>query len=78
MRTTMSNPKYLIRSVVALTEAESLRVRRFCVRIGNIERARLRLGIGHQTMDAARDCGRMQVKTRNRLLDALDREEAAA
>jgi hypothetical protein len=74
----MSNPRYLSANLCILTEAETARVLRFIVRTGNINRARKRLGIGEQTLDAARDCGRMQVVTRARLIAALDREEAVA
>ncbi len=73
----MSNPRYLSANLCTLTETETARVKRFIVRTGNIGRARARLGIGEQTLDAARDCGRMQIATRERLLRALDREEVA-
>ena len=69
--------QYLRSNVIALSEAESVRVRRFVARVGNLETARRRLGIGDQTMEAARDCGRMQRSTRARLLAALEREECS-
>ncbi len=69
----MSNPQQLRPCVVVFSEADTARVKRLIVREGSIARARAHLGIGDMTMEAARDCGRMQRSTRDRLLDALDR-----
>ncbi len=61
--------------IVAITPEEAARVQRFVVRAGTVERARMRLRIGESTMDAARGCGNMMRSTRDKLLEALDREE---
>ncbi len=74
----MNSPRYVGPNICTLTEAETARVNRFIARVGSINRARKRLAIGEQTLDAARDCGRMQKVTRARLFAALDREEAIA
>ncbi len=62
----------------AITEAESARVRAFILSAKNIKTARARLGVSVMTFDAARDCGRMKASTRDKLLEALAREEGMA
>lgn len=73
-----TGPQQLRPCVVLLSEADSARVKRLIVREGSIARARDLLGIGDSTMAAARDCGRMLRDTRERLLEALAREEGRA
>jgi hypothetical protein len=51
------------------------RVRLFVGRVGVIK-ARERLRVGADTLDAARDAGSIQASTAARLLEALEREEA--
>ncbi len=62
-------------SLCALTDAESARVRAFIVSAKNIKTARARLGVSAATFEAARDCGRMKATTRDKLFEALAREE---
>lgn len=64
-------------SVVILSDEETRRVRRFVARIGHVGNAARALGVGDTTLTAARGYGRMQVRTRAKLLDALTREEGA-
>lgn len=72
----MSRPQTLRPNMVILTESETARVKRFLVRVGRVGLAMARLGISEQTFDAARGYGRMQNTTRERVLEALAREEA--
>lgn len=78
----MSNarsPQHLRPAMVMLTERETLRLRHFIVRVGQVQIARERLGLTKgATFDAARGYGRMLSTTRERILSALDREEAIA
>ncbi len=73
-----TGPRQLRSCVVILSEAETSRVNRFIVSVGTLGGARRRLGVGEDSLDAARYFGRMESKTRERLLAALDREEAVA
>jgi hypothetical protein len=73
----MGNPQQLRPSIVILSDAETERVRRFIKKAGTIRGATVRLKLGDATIEAARDYGRMMRSTRVRLLEALDREEAA-
>lgn len=63
-------------SIVILSDEETVRVRAFIKRCGFLYVAKARLGVADSTMEAARDFGRMQRITRERLLEALAREEA--
>ncbi len=73
----MSNPQQLRGCIVLFSEAETARVKRLIVREGSIARAMTRLGVSAHTMHAARDCGRMQRSTKERILATLDRLEAS-
>lgn len=72
-----TGPKQLRPCVVVVSEADTARVRRLIVRLGSIRVAKAALGLGDATFDAARDQGRMLRKTRDNLLEALDRVEAS-
>ncbi len=72
----MRGPQQLLPNVVCLSDAESARVRRLVVRLGSVRAAAVALGIGDDTLECARECGRMQRKTRQRILDALAVAEA--
>ncbi len=61
---------------VILSDAETARVQQFVVRCGKVVIAQRRLGLGRLVLDNARDYGRMQATTRDRVLEALAREEA--
>lgn len=65
-------------SMCTMSEGDSKRIRKLIIRTGSIEKTRLRLGIGDSTMESARACGRMQMSTRDKVLEALAREEAIA
>ena len=64
--------------MTVLTEEQTSRIKRFIARAGNLDAAKRILGVGSDTLDAARSFGRIQQATRERLLDALAREEEAA
>ncbi len=71
-------PRVINPAIVHFTREESLRVDRYVVRVGGTRIAQRRLGVGEHTLDAAREEGRMQRKTRDRLLAALEFEEMRA
>lgn len=58
-----------------LSREESMRVQRYIARVG-FGAAAQRLAVGSETLEAARDQGRMLRKTRDRLFEALTREES--
>lgn len=64
------------RSMYVLSEAETKRVNRLVIREGSLARAMVRLEISAHTLAAARDFGRMQRTTKERILATLDRLEA--
>ena len=72
----MSNPQQLRPDIVVLSDAETLRVRKFVASCILVKEAKRRLGMADSVIAAARDFGRMQRSTRTRLLAALDREGA--
>ncbi len=74
----MSNPQQLRPSNCVLSEAETARVTRLIARVGTLYETRRLLGLSAHTFDAARGFGRMQKKTRDRLLATLDSAEAGA
>ncbi len=59
--------------MVVLTDAETLRVRKFVARMGGPVAAMRELGVPQGTFDAARGYGRMMNTTRERVLEALAR-----
>ncbi len=63
------------RVCVILSDAETLRVRRFVARLSGYRAAMKRLGVSAVTLESARDYGRLQPSTRDKLLEALNREE---
>ena len=67
-----------IRNCVILTEQETARVNRFIEHVGKVGVAMRRLGLSDSTFNAARGYGRMMGVTREKVLAALTREEAAA
>lgn len=71
----MSNPQQFRPDMVILSDEETARVVAFVTRVGKMGEARKRLGLSPHTFDAARGFGRMRVRTRARVLDALEREE---
>ena len=71
----VSSPNQLRKNVVVLTREQSTRVDQYVIRVGSKRIAQMRLGIGEITLDAARDQGRMQDVTRDRILAALDIED---
>ncbi len=78
MRNYKTGPQQLRSGVCVLSRADSMRVDAFIQRVG-LRPASKALGVGTFLLEAAReDGGRMQVKTRARLFDALDRLEASA
>lgn len=68
-------PQYLLARMVMMSPDDSRRVRALVARLG-VQPAREALRISEATLDAARDCGRMQAVTREKVLAALDRIEA--
>jgi hypothetical protein len=60
-----------------LNEADTVRVRRVIGRLG-IMRATIVLGVTLHVLDQARDFGRVSEKTIERLMAAVEREEAIA
>lgn len=62
-------------SLCVFTREESLRVKRYIGRVG-MRVAVERLGTSEITLESARDQGRMQKKTRDRIIEALDKIEA--
>jgi hypothetical protein len=62
--------------IVTFSESESARVRAFIRRVGSVSGARARLGIAESTLDAARDCGRVQRVTREKVLERLSEAES--
>lgn len=62
-------------SLHVFTREESLRVKRYIGRVG-MRTAVERLGTSEITLESARDQGRMQKKTRDRIIEALDKIEA--
>jgi predicted nucleic acid-binding protein len=60
---------------VQISESDAFRVRRLCMKLGSVEKAREALGIGEVTMDAARGRGSMQEATRDRIIAALAKAE---
>ncbi len=70
-------PRQLSPQIVHFSREESARLVRYIERAGSILIAAKLLRVGEITLDAARDQGRMQRRTRDRLLEALDREEAS-
>lgn len=73
----MSNPQQLRKAVVVVSREDSLRLDRFVQRVG-LAKAANRLGMGLSTVVAGIDQGRMLAATRDRMFEALDREEAQA
>ena len=73
-----TNPRPFQARMVILTDAETARLNHFVIRVGHLGRATERLGISAHTFDAARGFGRMQSTTRERVLEALAREEAVS
>lgn len=73
----MGTPKQYPPNLVVFTREESLRVERYIARVGLGNAAKL-LHVGEVTLDAARDQGRLQRKTHDRLFEALEREELKA
>ena len=65
-----TGPQHLRRSSVMMSPEESRRVRGVIARIGYAA-ARKALGLSDATMDAARDQGRVQAVTREKILAAL-------
>lgn len=72
----MSSRAHMRQSIVNVTRAEALRVDAFVIRIGGVRRAGLKLGVGDTTIDTAVGEGRLLVRTRDKLIAALDREGA--
>ena len=66
------SPQQLRPNVINLTREESTRIDRFAARFPSSKVAALALGIGVATLEAARDEGRMQGKTRDRILKAIE------
>ena len=64
--------------MTVLTPEDTKRVLRCVARAGNLDAAKRVLGVGSDVLDAARGFGRIQTRTRDRLLDALTKDEAAA
>ena len=71
------NPQQNRPSVCVLSDEETRRVRRFVARVGVVHAASRALGVSIDVLAAARGFGRMQRTTRDRILSALEREEAA-
>jgi hypothetical protein len=63
-------------NLCVFTREESIRVQRYISRVG-MRTAVERLRVGQITLEAARAMGRMQNKTRDRILEALAKEEVA-
>lgn len=72
----MREPRQFGNDTVMVDGALAARVRRFIVTVGTKKAAVSRLGMSDSTIDAAREGGRIQRVTRDRLIDALNREEA--
>ncbi len=60
------------------SEADSARLRRVIIRHGSVNGARVAMGLGKSTMDAARACGRTTRPTYDRVMAAIAHEEARA
>lgn len=73
----MSNPQLNRGCVVIFSRDESMAVERFICRVG-FEEARLRLGVSARMLETARDEGRVERRTKAKILEALAREEATA
>lgn len=73
-----TGPIYMRKCIVCVSAEDAARVRKLIVKLGSIRKAIDALGIGDSTFAAAREEGRMQKKTYDRLREALDRVEAAA
>jgi len=74
----MRGAQHLTLSTANFSAADARRVTCLVIRLGGVRYAATALGIGDDTLLAARGQGRMLVKTRDRILAALDRVEAAA
>ena len=72
-----SGAQHLRACTVVLSDAEALRVKRFAALHGVRGAAKL-LGISQETFFMARDQGRMMKATRERIIEALEREEGSA
>jgi hypothetical protein len=73
-----TGPRQLRSCICTFSEEESARVRCLIAKLGTVRAALRVLGVSKSTLDAARDCGRIERKTRDRLLETLARAEAAA
>lgn len=71
-------PQHLRPCMVMLTDEETARFVAFAKSCRTLLVARQRLGLGDAVFDAARGYGRMQSRTRDRVLAALEREEGVA
>ncbi len=60
-----------------ITRDEAMRVDALAMRCGGMKHAAIRLGVGLCTVEIAIEQGRMMRVTRDRLIAALEREEAA-
>jgi hypothetical protein len=73
----MSSPQQNRSCLCMFTADDAARVQALIPRLGGVKRTRTVLGVSTSTFDAVRERGRVMRTTRERLLEALSREEAA-
>lgn len=66
----MSNPQTLRPCIVVMSRFDSMRIDQYISRVGHRVAAKT-LGVSRATLESARDEGRMQRATRDRILDNL-------